>query len=144
MTDEYPDAEMLRNIRERLPQLKELLNEADGHWRFENFFYRYYYGSFKVYEAQELTHRIADELKNLMPDRELNGNFMDIVSQGTGRVWELSHNQRWIEETLPIINALFHAIYFLRLVVRYGELYDSPPESLKNGYAALLVLYGMR
>jgi len=145
MKKPLPDEPLVKNLNAQMPLLKELLEEADGHWGFENWFYRYYYGSFKVYHAQDLTLRIVEALKSLMPDRELDSDFTAIVAKGTGKEWTEEHNQRWTQETLPIIDAAFHAIYFLRLAVKYGEQFDAPPEhGLPNGYAALMVLYGIR
>jgi hypothetical protein len=145
MTRPIPDATLLANLKARMPMLKELLEEADGHWGLENFFYRYYHMSFKVYHAQDLTLRIVNALKGLLPDRELAPSFTEILEHGTGKLFEREHNQRWTQEARPILDAAFHAIFFLRLAVMYGEKLDSPPEhGLPNGYAALLELYGIR
>ena len=45
--------------------------------------------------------------------------------------------------TRPIVEAFFHARYFVEMAVRYARL-DEPPSLLPSGYAALLCLYGLR
>jgi hypothetical protein len=42
-----------------------------------------------------------------------------------------------------VVEAFFHARYFLEMAVRYAHL-DSPPSLLPSGYAALLCLYQLR
>jgi hypothetical protein len=82
-------------------------------------------------------------LRSLVPDRELNAQFVAIVRRGTGRRFEIEHNERWDEVTRPILEAFFHARFFLEMAVRYAEL-DAPPSPLPSGYAALLYLYDLR
>ena len=45
--------------------------------------------------------------------------------------------------TRPILEAFFHARFFLEMAVRHAHL-ESPPSPLPSGYAALLYLYGLR
>jgi len=56
---------------------------------------------------------------------------------------ELQDNARWTTVTRPIIEAFFHARFFLEMAVRYVGV-ERPPERLPSGYAALLYLYGLR
>ena len=65
------------------------------------------------------------------------------MDSGTHLQFEPDHKARWLEVTRPIVEAFFHARYFLEMAVRYGELED-PPNPLPSGYAALLCLYGLR
>jgi len=44
---------------------------------------------------------------------------------------------------LWLLEAFFHARYFLEMAIRYADLSD-PPRPLPSGYAALLYLYGLR
>ena len=69
--------------------------------------------------------------------------FLEIVSEGTGKTWEPAHNHAWTATTRPIVEAFFHARYFLEMAVRYAHL-EEPPRLLPSGYAALLYLYGLR
>lgn len=48
-----------------------------------------------------------------------------------------------MEVTRPILEAFFHARYFLEMAVRYAGL-EAPPQALSSGYAALLYLFGLR
>jgi len=63
---------------------------------------------------------------------------------GTGRIFELGHNQRWHEETRPILEAFFHARMMLQMAVQYAGKLDSRPAMLPNGWAAFLYLYRLR
>jgi hypothetical protein len=46
-------------------------------------------------------------------------------------------------DSASIIEAFFHARFFLEMAVRYAPL-EAPPNPLPSGYAALLHLYGLR
>jgi hypothetical protein len=52
----------------------------------------------------------------------LNAWFRTIVDEGTGKAFEPEHNQRWLEVTRPIVEAFFHAGYFLEMAVRHGKI----------------------
>lgn len=69
---------------------------------------------------------------------------MTIVSDGTGKRFEMEHNARWLEETRPIVEVFFHARYFLEMAVRHGRELDAPPTLLPSGWAALLYLFNLR
>jgi len=63
------------------------------------------------------------------------------------RGWRLSErqgNRRWLEVTRPIVEAFFHAQYFLEMAVRYGRQLKRPPRQLPSGWAAFLYLYDLR
>lgn len=78
-----------------------------------------------------------------MPGQPLHPWFREIVARGTGKQFSSEHNANWTEVTRPILEAFFHARFFLEMAVRYAEL-ESPPSPLPSGYAALLYLYGLR
>ena len=137
-------AKLLQNIKEQLPQLGKLFVEADDHWGIEDGFYRFYHQSFKVYYLQQLTEQICTALRTLLPDRALNRWFCEIVAQGTGKKFELSHNENWLHETRAIVEAFFHAHFFLRMVVKYGKQLSEPPQTMPSGWAAVLYLYDLR
>jgi hypothetical protein len=46
--------------------------------------------------------------------------------------------------TRPIVEAFFHARYFLEMVCGYGRQLTEPPSPLPSGWAAVLYLYGLR
>ena len=139
-----PARALLANIKAALPGLEELLAECSGAWGYEDPMYRLYYGSFKVYMLQETTEKIVAALKALAPDRELDAGFMAIIREGTGKVFELGDNQRWLATTRPMVEAFFHARFFLEMAVRCVKRLDAPPAVLPSGWAALLCLYDLR
>lgn len=144
-TDERPEVQqLLRNLKASMPALEELLERCDSHWGYEDGVYRFYYQSFKVYGLQEMTTAIVAALQALAPERELNQWFVQIVGEGTGKTFELEHNSRWLEVTRPVIEAFFHARYFLEMGIRYGNKLEVPPCRLPSGWAALLYLYELR
>lgn len=134
---------LVRNLRARLPELTALLEECSSHSGFEDPIYRFYHQSFKVYALQDQTSRIVSVLESLAPDRPLNPWFRQIVEEGTGKSFKHEDNADWTSVTRPILEAFFHARFFLEMAVRYATLRE-PPLSLPSGYAALLHLYGLR
>lgn len=58
----------------------------------------------------------------------------------TQKEFATSDNDRWTLGTRPIVEAFFHARFFLEMAVRYAML-EAPPRPLPSGYAALLYLY---
>jgi len=135
---------LFRNLRAALPHLEELFEEAQSRWSYEDPVYRFYHQSRKVYWLQQSTTRIVDALQTLDPGRPLNRWFRAIVAEGTGKTFDLEHNQRWLEETRPIVEAFFHARYFLEMAVRYGKALEHPPRLLPSGWAAFLYLFDLR
>jgi hypothetical protein len=135
---------LLSNLHAALPRLEKLLEEAQSHWGYEDPIYRFYHQSRKVYWLQESTTRIVDALQALDPGRPLNPWFRAIVTDGTGKTFDLEHNRRWLEETRPIVEAFLHARYFLDMAVRYGRTLEVPPRLLPSGWAAVLYLFELR
>ena len=135
---------LLREIKQHLPKLEELLTRVEDHWCMEDGFYRFYHQSFKVYHLQEATEDVCKSLQALLPERSLNRWFAEIVAQGTGHTFEMSHNQDWLRHTRPIVEAFFHAHFFLKLAVKYGKELDKAPNCLPSGWAAILYLFGLR
>jgi hypothetical protein len=124
------------NLRGSLPELEKLLRDCQSHWGYEDGIYRFYHQSFKVYSLQATTSAIVAALALLAPDRKLNEAFLEIVRDGPGKTFEREHNQLWLEVTRPIVEAFFHARYFLEMAVRYGTKLERPPRLLPRGWAA--------
>jgi hypothetical protein len=137
------EQELLAALRRRRPELEALLAACNDHWGYEDPVYRYYHQSFKVYHLQRSTLEIVDQLRSLAPGRPLDPRFQEIVAAGTGVQYSPDHNMRWSEVARPLVEAFLHARYFLEMAVRYAHL-EVPPHPLPSGYAALLVLYGLR
>jgi len=138
------ELKMFTALKAKLPELEALQLKLNSEWGYEDHMYRFYHQSFKVYDAQEATTDIVKALQDLLPDQPLNTWFMGIVSRGTGKMFRLEHNQRWLEETLPIVEALNHAKYFLDMAVKYGQKLKEPQQWMSAGWASLLTLYGVR
>ena len=136
--------QLLENIKAALPRLVSLLEAASDHWGYEDPVYRFYHQSWKVYGLQGRTLEIVDALAALMPGRALNPWFARMVADGTGKTFSADHNQRWLEVTRPIVEAFFHARYFLQMVCKYGGELDAPPVTMPSGWAAVLYLYDLR
>jgi len=149
MSREGPDdirpaeRELLEAIRQRLPELDALLERSDSHWGREDLVYRFYHQSWKVYGVQALTSEIVSVLRSLS-HRPLNELFLRIVEEGTGRKFSTDDNANWASATRPLLEAFFHARYFLEMIVRYGRELEEPPTILPSGWAAVLELYGLR
>lgn len=144
--DNRPEVQrLLANIKARLPDLEALLARVNDHWCYEDGVYRFYHQSFKIYgQLQEPTTAIVAALQTLAPDRQLNDWFRHIVAEGTGKTFQPDHNERWLEVTRPILEAFFHARFFLEMAVKYGRELDAPPSVLPSGWAAVLCLYDLR
>ena len=143
--DERPEAqELFRRLKEQLPQLVELWDKHTEMWGYEDAIYRFYHQSFKVYAFQQSTLTMVERLRALAPDRELNAWFIQIIGEGTGKTFSMSDNRRWLEATRPILEAFFHARFFLEMAVKSGRELSHPPNLLPSGWAALLYLYGLR
>lgn len=135
---------LLEAIKASCPALEALREEVSSHWHTEDGFYRFYHQSFKVYALQGDTERIVAALRALLPERELNTWFTQIIGEGTGKTFAPEYNQRWLAETRPILEALFHAKTMLELAVKYGRELDAAPQMLPSGWAAVLYLYDLR
>jgi hypothetical protein len=136
--------ELLKNLRAQVPVLEELLERCSGHWGYEDPVYRFYHQSFKVYNLQRQTLEIVAKLQALAPSVALNEGFMRIIQEGTGRNFTIEENKHWLAATRPIVEAFFHARYFLEMALKYGRELQFPPERLPSGWAALLYLYNLR
>jgi len=144
MDDRAAVKELLNNLRAQLPALEELLERCSGHWGYEDPVYRFYHQSFKVYNLQRQTLEIVAKLQALAPSVPLNEWFMRIVRDGTGKIFTTEDNKNWLAATRPMLEAFFHARYFLEMALKYGRELEFPPERLPSGWAALLYLYNLR
>ena len=71
--------------------------------------------------------------------------FEEIYRVGaTGEEFDREHNREWTKHTRPMLEAFFHARFFLEMAVKYGKSLESPPSLMPSGWAALLCLYGLR
>lgn len=143
MRSRFLELNLLRNIKKNHSRLKRLLDsvsklEEDG-------VYRFYHQSFKVFDLQWSTAQMVDELEKVSPVEKLNEWFRKIVDEGVKKQFSPECNEKWPETARPIIEAFFHAKYFLEMAVRYGELLDESFDGpFPSGWAALLHLYDLQ
>ncbi len=97
-----------------------------------------------MYKLQARTLEIVEALQKLAPDLPLNKQFMQIVAEGTGKKFSFKDNYNWAAITRPILEAFFHARFFLEMAIKYGRELEYPPQRLPSGWAALLYLYNRR
>lgn len=137
--------ELLKNLKAHMSELEELLDRVNCTAVSEDYIYRFYHQSFKVYGIQGFTEDITELLSSLAPeDCAINYTYLKIVQEGTGEEWVPSHNKKWMEKTRPMIEAFFHAKYFLEMAVKYGKKLEEAPNVMPSGWAALLYFYGIR
>jgi hypothetical protein len=140
-TIQAEEIKLLQNLKDNMRSLEQLLEATDDR---EDAVYRFYHQSFKVYGTQSYTEAIVAKLQSLAPHLPLNTWFMEIVGQGTGRDFSISDNQNWPVVTRPMLEAFFHARYFLEMACKYGKELESPPQPMPSGWAGLLYLYDLR
>ncbi len=138
------DAQLLA-IKRDLDPLTTLADRVKDEWAEGDLVYRIWHQSFKVYGIQDLTLRIVSALEAIAPENcELDERFRQIIAERTGKAFEYEHNQRWLAETRPMLEAFWHADFMLRMAVRHARELDQAPNLLPSGWAALLYLYGLR
>jgi hypothetical protein len=135
---------LLAALKAKRDDLKQLLNDVSSHWGYEDQIYRFYHQSFKVYGIQRSTLTIVAALRGLLPDVPLNAYFEGILADGTGKKFTSDVNRDWEATTRPLVEAFFHARFFLEMAVEYADEFDEPPQTLSSGWAALLCLYNLR
>jgi hypothetical protein len=138
------DQILLEEIKKHLLALKELLSLMEDN--FEDSIYRFYHHSKKVYSLQYFTSEAADVFRKIAQsiDRSLCNLFEEIVAQGTGVTFESAHNKNWPLHTRPIVEAFFHAKYFVEMMVKCGGQMEFVSPILPSGWAAILELYNQR
>lgn len=136
--------QLFKNLKGKLPELEELLTKNSDHWNYEDPIYRFYHQSYKVYQLQHQTVAIVTALRSLCPDACLNTWFKQIFQKGTGKTFTMAVNEHWSRHTRPILEAFFHARFFLEMAVKYGKELEFPPLLLPSGWAALLYFYDLR
>ena len=135
---------LLANMKVQLPALETLLERARSEWEYEDFVYRFYHQSFKVFSVQSMTLTIVNALRDLLPEVPLNPWFQRIIDEGTGHTFRIEMNANWLPVARPMLEAFFHARFMLEMVVKFARTMDEPPQILPSGWAAVLYLYGLR
>ena len=90
------EVKLLAAIKDALPRLEQMWQQANSHWGYEDPVYRFYHQSFKVYHLQADIAAIVKALQDLAPHLPLNPWFMQIVGEGTAEQFSMEVNQRWV------------------------------------------------
>jgi len=123
---------LLKNLRAEKQSLENLLASCNDHWGYEDPIYRFYHQSFKVFFLQESTKSIVSALRALLPEQPINEWFEKIVNDGLGQSFTDQTNENWLAEVRPVLEAFFHAKYFLEMAVRYAGEFEEPPTTLPS------------
>lgn len=134
--------ELLEAIKAKMPALEKWLEHISWFSAEEDYIYRFYHQSFKVQWLQVHTKSAVQIFTEIQPD--LNEWFLEIVKQGTPGEFEMKWNDDWLKYTLPITTAYFHTKYFIEQMVKYGKEYETAPNLLDSGWAAVLYLFNQR
>jgi hypothetical protein len=138
--------EIVANIRSQYDELLSLLESVSGEWGFDDAIYRFYSQSFKIYKVQVVTHQIVEKLRSIAPKgTTFNPFFEEIIQSGaSGKQFDMAHNEQWTLHTRPIVEAFFHARYFLEAAVNHVKNMDATSKTqLPGRMAALFALYNL-
>jgi len=138
------DRRLFDTIKSHLPELLELNTEVK--FAYEDGTYRFYHQSYKVYDLQNLTTLMVELFQRIAQERgrELNPWFLEIITEGTGIIFEPEHNKNWLAHTRSIVGAFLHAKYFLEMMINHGLTMETVLPPFKSGWAAILLLYNQR
>ena len=136
--------ELLTNIKENKSEIEKLHNAFRQ--LEEDYVYRFYHQSFKVFGATEQIRQAKLLFEQLAPDSlPLNDWFREIADTAVNKEFDFAKtNQIWLAETRPILEAFWHAKYFLEQMLVAANNLEVSPQMLPNGWAAVLYLYNLR
>ena len=142
------ECRILNNVKEKKEDLAQIERMIQNH-RFgeQDAFYRFYHQSFKVYRLQGVTDRIVTFLCDVAECEfeDLHPMFRRIVQGGTGKEFTPQANERWEDETRPIIEAYTHAKHVLDMLVLHGTKLEEPPIGIiEQGWGTVLHVYQIR
>lgn len=138
---------LLQNIKRELPKLEEVLNAISDHWVYEDYMYRFYHHSFKVFWIQGATNRIIEALKECSPHEDknkLDPIFLQVLEGNLDKEFHIKMNKDWVNETKDLTLAFLHAKYFLEMAVKSGKELESAPQIMPSGWAAVTTLFCIR
>lgn len=137
--------QLFASLKAQQSELEKLLASVMEEWSYDDLIYRYYHHSFKVYWLQGKTEKIHTALAALAPAGvKLNERYLHIYRNGMGRAFKRGHNRNWDFNTRPILEAFFHAKYFLEMAVKTAQTMEEPQPPLPSYYAGFLYLYNLR
>jgi hypothetical protein len=129
----------------RLPKLEELAEELEDAG--EEGIYRYYHGSFKVFNLQDPVKEAFALIKEIGgEDDPPSFEYAAIVEAGTAYDFKLEMNDNWEASTKPILEAFWHTQYFVKMMIKYAKGMETieKGEPFESGAAAVLYLFELR
>lgn len=145
------DAIMLKS-----DSLESFLKASSDQWVREDLVYRFWHHSFKVYALQDYTQRGVDIIRSFAPPGSaLHPFFEEIVEQGTGVVFDMSHNKDWTKHTRGLVEAFWHVTHIIEMMLKHApsETTASIEESagdtggfhfISSGWATVLEVFNLR
>lgn len=137
---------LLANLKAHHTELENLLASVSEQ-AYEDTVYRFYSRSAKhFYQTPYRIGEIIAALQRLAPSgTQLCPLFEQIYQDGAQeKAFSLEYNSDWGLHGRPLVEAFFHARYFLEMAVKYGKILDDTPAYLPSGWASLLCLYRIR
>ena len=77
---------------------------------------------FQYYDETDRVLRVEYDRILEEPLGGISHGIIDLLMDNTGKRFTPEDNSRWTEVTRPILEAFFHARFFLEMAVRYGHL----------------------
>lgn len=135
---------LLANIKENRSEIIRKI-EAIREWE-PDIVYRFYHHSFKVFDGKRLVENSVKFFEHLSPNGSpLNSWYKTIVDEAISKEFDWDKtNPIWLQETRPILEAIWHSRYFLEQMLVAADILDAAPEILPSGWAAVLYLYDLR
>ena len=135
---------LLRNIKARRSDL-ESVRRSLIHLEPE-LVYRFYHQSFKVFWFKESIIDAKKLLSEIAPDgQNLNVWFLQIVDYAIDAEFnDDTTNKNWLQETRPVLEALWHCKYFIEQAISSADSLEEAPMTLPYDWAAMLYLYNLR
>ena len=141
--DNNPDEKLLSHIKSNLKEIIELHKDFTSFE--EDFVYRFYHQSFKVFGSVNLIKEAKSLFDRISPEGwHLNDWYCQIIDEALNKKFNSRTNSIWLTETRPILEAFWHSKYFLDQMSRYGSDLDNAPQMLPSGWATVLYLYKIR
>lgn len=135
---------LLEDIKSNLTQIQQLCSAFRGEE--PDLVYRFYHQSFKVYAAVTLIEQAKALFVRLAPNGiPLNDWYCSIADRALSKKFDAAAtNQIWLEETQPLLEAMWHSKYFLEQMIVAAADLEAAPQTLPSGWAAVLYLYNLR
>jgi hypothetical protein len=131
-------------IKARLSDLEAMAEELEAVE--ENGVYRFYHGSYKVFNMQEPikeAFKLIEEIGG--EDDPPHFEYALLVKAGTENDFAGDRtNPNWDAEAKPILEAFWHTKYFITMMVKYGKKLEKVEPPLDYGMAAVLYLFELR